>query len=126
MLPNDPQVTLRSAVVIVPRVEGTTVPAAAVRSAADGRTYVVTESGEVDVTVLGSGQGVAVVEGQGITPGTRVQVTGEGAGMQQPLSPQPAPAPAPGGQDGDSGEGDPGGEGVDDGSDDGSGSTQDG
>ena len=92
VLPNDAQVTLRSAVVIVPKVEGVTVPAAAVRAAPDGRTYVVTEAGEVDVTVRGSGQGVAVVEGAGVSSGTRVQVIGEGAGSQAPSSPQqPAP-----------------------------------
>lgn len=112
VLPNDAQVTLRSAVVIVPKVEGTTVPAAAVRTAPDGRTFVVTDAGEVDVTVRGSGQGVTVVEG--IEPGARVQVTGQGAGMGQPGGGAP-PAPAPGG-----------GSGEESGPGDGSGSTQDG
>lgn len=96
VLPNDPQVTLRSQVVIVPRVEGTTVPAAAVHTRADGSAYVITDAGEVDVVVRGSGQGVAVVEGDGVEPGTRVQVTG-GQGGGAPAPPQPAPEePAPG------------------------------
>lgn len=85
VLPNDAQVTLRSDVVIVPKVEGTTVPAAAVRTRPDGTAYVVTQEGEAEVTVRGSGQGVAVVEGVG--PGTRVQVLGGDPGVQ--LAPQP-------------------------------------
>jgi peptidoglycan hydrolase-like protein with peptidoglycan-binding domain len=96
VLPNDPQVTLRSQVVIVPRVEGTTVPAAAVHTRADGSAYVVTDSGEMDVTVAGSGQGIVVVEG--VQPGTRVQVTGDqgsGTAPQQP-APQQEQQPAPG------------------------------
>ena len=100
-LPNDPQVTLRSQVVIVPRVEGTTVPAAAVHTRADGSAYVITEAGEVGVVVRGSGQGVAVIEGDGVDPGARVQVTG-GQGGGAPAPQQPAPQqPAP-----DDGEGD--------------------
>lgn len=91
VLPNDAQVTLRSQVVIVPRVEGTTVPAAALHTRPDGSAYVVTEGGEVDVTVLGSGQGVAVVEGAGVEPGTQVQVVG---GQGAPAPQQPAPQPA--------------------------------
>lgn len=70
-LPSDEQVTLRSQVVVVPHVSGTTVPAAAVQSRADGATFVTTETGEVEVSVQGSGQGVVVVTG--IEPGTRVQ-----------------------------------------------------
>lgn len=88
VLPNDAQVTLRSEVVIVPQVEGTTVPAAAVATRADGTAYVVTDSGEVEVTVAGSGQGVAVLEG--IEPGTRVQV------LDGTPGPQPAQAPGDG------------------------------
>lgn len=87
-LPSDPQVTLRSQVVVIPRVSGTTVPAAAVQTRPDGTAFVVTDSGEVDVTVKGSGQGVAVVTG--IEPGTRVQALA-GAGAAQA-----APAQAPG------------------------------
>lgn len=74
VLPADAQVTLRSEVVIVPRVEGTTVPASAIRTNADGGAYVTTDAGQVAVTVVGSGQGVAVVESDGITPGVRVQL----------------------------------------------------
>ncbi|GGK66128.1 peptidoglycan-binding domain-containing protein [Ornithinimicrobium pekingense] len=87
-LPKDAQVTLRSEVVIVPRVEGTTVPAAAVRTRADGTAYVITPSGEVDVTMAGSGQGLVVV--RGIDPGTRVQV------LDGTPSTQPVPLPGDG------------------------------
>lgn len=88
-LPGDEQVTLRSEVVIVPRVEGATVPAAAVRSHSDGSAYVVTREGEVQVSVVGSGQGVAVVEGAGIEPGVEVQLTGDAAGALQAPEPEP-------------------------------------
>ena len=74
-LPGDAQVTLRSEVVVVPRVEGVTVPAAAVRTRADGTAYVTTDDGEIDVQVRASGGGVAVVDG--VEAGTRVQVLGE-------------------------------------------------
>lgn len=84
-LPGDAVVTLRSEVVVVPRVEGPAVPAAAVRSRADGTAYVVTESDEVAVEVLGSGGGVAIVEG--VEVGTQVQVLGGDPGS--------VPAPAP-------------------------------
>ena len=70
-MPSDEQFTLRSQVMVIPRVSGTTVPAAAVTSRADGSTFVTTDSGEVEVSVQGSGQGVVVVTG--IEPGTRVQ-----------------------------------------------------
>ena len=91
VLPNDSQVTLRSQVVIVPRVEGTTVPAAAVHTRADGTAYVITDGGQVDVIVQGSGQGVVVVEGDGVEPGTRVQAAGDQGGAV-PTPRQPAPA----------------------------------
>lgn len=101
VLPNDAQVTLRSQVVIVPRVEGTTVPAAAVHTRADRSAYVVTDGGEVEVTVAGSGQGVVVVEGAGLGPGTRVQLVG-GQGAPAPQQPAPqAPAPEPVDEQGD-------------------------
>lgn len=74
-LPGDAQVTLRSEVVVVPRVEGTAVPAAAVRTRADGTSYVITQDGEVEVQVRASGGGVAIVDG--IEVGTSVQVLGE-------------------------------------------------
>lgn len=88
ILPDDAQVTLRSEVVIVPRTEGVGVPAAAVRTRADGTAYVTTETGKQDVTVTGSGQGIAIVDG--IQEGTQVQVLGGAA----PAAPAPAPAPA--------------------------------
>lgn len=86
-LPLDAQITLRSQVVVVPRVSGVAVPGAAVRSNPDGSTTVITESGPVPVTVKGSGQGLAVVEG--IELGTRVQLTG-----QAPAPATQAPSPA--------------------------------
>ncbi|WP_454296148.1 peptidoglycan-binding domain-containing protein [Salana multivorans] len=61
VLPRDPQLTLRGEVVITPAVTGLAVPAAAVLTRADGTTLVRTEMGEVDVDVLGSGQGLAIV-----------------------------------------------------------------
>ncbi len=88
-LPGDAQVTLRSEIVIVPEISGTAVPAAAVHTRADGSAYVITEAGETEVTVRGSGGGVAIVDG--IEVGTRVQALAGAAG-----SPAPAPAPAPG------------------------------
>ncbi len=77
VLPGDEQVTVRSEVVVVPRVEGLSVPAAAVRTRADGSAYVVTEDGQVEVVVAGSGQGVAIVEGEGLVEGLRVLVAGD-------------------------------------------------
>ena len=91
-LPNDAQVTLRSEVVIVPEISGTAVPAAAVHTRADGSAYVITESGETEVTVAGSGGGIAVVEG--IEVGTAVQAL---AGS--------APAPGTGDEPGEGGTG---------------------
>lgn len=87
-LPGDAQVTLRSEIVIVPRIEGTAVPAAAVHTRADGSAYVITESGESEVTVRGSGGGVAIVDG--IEVGTRVQAL-----SGTPGAPAPAPQPTP-------------------------------
>lgn len=87
MLPGDANVTLRSAVIVVPQVEGTGVPASAVHTRADGTAYVISDDGEIEVTVAGSGQGIAIVEG--VEVGTRVQVldgdpgappAGDGAG----------------------------------------------
>lgn len=91
VLPNDAQVTLRSDVVIVPKVQGTTVPAAAVRTRADGTAYLITPAGQVEVSVAASGQGLAVVEGEGIKPGTRVEVMDGG----MPSAP-PQRTPVPG------------------------------
>lgn len=85
-LPGDAQVTLRSEVVIVPAIEGTAVPAAAVHSRADGTTYVITAGGQSPVTVRGSGGGIAIVDG--IAVGTQVQVIADAG---NPGSPAPAP-----------------------------------
>lgn len=71
-LPGDAEVSLRSEVTIVPTVEGVAVPAAAVRTRADGGAYVTTEQGETEVTIRGSGQGLVIVEG--VEAGSRVQV----------------------------------------------------
>ncbi|MDO5676326.1 MAG: peptidoglycan-binding domain-containing protein [Propionibacteriaceae bacterium] len=72
-LPVDPQVTLRSQVVVVPRIMGVAVPAAAILTDSAGATEVVTEAGPLPVTVLGSGQGLVIVEG--LEAGTRVQIS---------------------------------------------------
>ncbi|MCM3661888.1 peptidoglycan-binding protein [Georgenia satyanarayanai] len=72
LLPGEESVSLRSEVVVVPPVQGIGVPAAAVRTTADGAGYVLTEQGEQEVQVVGSGQGIAIVEG--LSEGTRVKV----------------------------------------------------
>ncbi|WP_120005229.1 peptidoglycan-binding domain-containing protein [Nesterenkonia muleiensis] len=120
-LPADAQLSLRSSVVVSPPVEGPAIPAAAVRTAGDGDTYVETRDGEVQVEVLGSGQGVAIIEG--VDEGTEVRVfsdsgTGTGQLEQGPESDPAAPDSAehgePGEDSGDSSEpseddeGDPG------------------
>lgn len=87
-LPLDPQVTLRSQVVVVPRVSGVGVPAAAVRSTPDGATFVITESGQSPVTVLGSGQGMVIVEG--IEVGTKIQISD---GSAAPAAGEPSAEP---------------------------------
>lgn len=63
-LPGDEIVNLRGEAVIVPEVTGPAVPVSAVRTGSDGSSYVVRGDGvEREVTVLGSGQGLAVVGG---------------------------------------------------------------
>lgn len=63
-LPPDPELTLPSRVVVEPPVTGVGVPAAAVRTSADGGAYVVLEAGgSRDVSVRGSSRGVVVVDG---------------------------------------------------------------
>lgn len=63
-LPPDPQLTLPSRVVIEPPVSGPGVPAAAIRTTAEGHSYVVLDDGtEHDVQVLGSSRGVVVIDG---------------------------------------------------------------
>lgn len=85
-LPADPQLSLRSSVVVTPPVEGVAVPAAAVRVAGGGQTYVQTREREVDVELLGSGQGVAIVEG--VDEGTEVRIFSDSAPGGQPQAPQ--------------------------------------
>ncbi len=60
--------------------------AAAVRTRADGTAYLITRDGEQQVTVAGSGAGIAIVEG--IDAGVEVQVLGGDTGGAPP---QPAP-----------------------------------
>lgn len=80
-LPLDEQVTLRAEVIVSPEVSGVTVPVAAVRTSPSGEAFVVAQSGQVPVRVLGSGRGVAVVEG--LEAGTQVQL-GTGTGNNSP------------------------------------------
>lgn len=84
-LPADPSTILRSQVIVVPRVTGVAVPIAAVRTAPDGSTSVVAEAGEKPVAVLGSGQGLAIVEG--VQVGTKVRLS-----PAAPADPKPAPS----------------------------------
>ncbi len=123
-LPGDAQVTLRSEVVIVPEISGTAVPAAAVHTRADGSAYVVTESGEAEVSVAGSGGGIAIIEG--IDVGTAVQALAGTAPAQAPepapdappgSTPEPAPEAPPGEEDTGDGPSDHGGAGEDGGAD---------
>lgn len=91
VLPLDPRLTLRSKVIVVPQTSGMAVPTAAVRTAGDGKSYVETAAGNVPVTVRGSGQGLAIVEG--VKLGDRVKVggtitkQGEASGANQPTGP---------------------------------------
>ena len=72
-LPSDEHVSLRALVHIVPATTGPAVPAAAVRTTASGGTYVLTEGGESrPVTVVASGDGMAIVDG--VTAGARIVV----------------------------------------------------
>ncbi|GFZ99269.1 peptidoglycan-binding domain-containing protein [Nesterenkonia alkaliphila] len=92
-LPADPQLSLRSSVIVTPPVEGVAVPAAAVRTAADGSTYVQTRQGETTLEVLGSGQGLAIVEG--LEEGTEVRVFSDSPATGQQPAPEPEPQEAP-------------------------------
>lgn len=77
-LPGDEQLTLPSEVIVVPEVTGASVPAASVRTGTDGATYVRLADGtQIAVTVVASGQGVAIVDG--IDLGDVVLVSGEPA-----------------------------------------------
>ncbi len=63
-LPAAETTSILSEVESAPPVEGAGVPTAAIRTRADGTTYVVLQDGsERDITVVGSGQGVSVVDG---------------------------------------------------------------
>lgn len=74
LLPADETFSILSTVIAVPPVEGPGVPAAAVHSRVDASTYVVLADGtERDVTVLGTGQGLAIVEG--VSEGQHVQLS---------------------------------------------------
>jgi hypothetical protein len=78
-LPADEQMSLRGEAIVVPAVSGPSLPVAAVRTDAQGATYVVLAGGaHRDITVLGSGQGIAVVEG--VEEGDEVVVFGDGDG----------------------------------------------
>lgn len=80
-LPGDEKVTLSSKIIVVAPVEGVGVPAAAVHTRADGTAYVVLPSGEKDVQVRGSGQGIVIIEG--VDEGTKVRVLGAGPPIPQ-------------------------------------------
>ena len=74
-LPADEQLSLRGQAIVVPEVSGPVVPVTAVRTAVDGRVYVVMADGtERTITVRGSAQGLAVVDGLAL--GDRVVVSG--------------------------------------------------
>lgn len=76
LIPYGETMLLPSVIHVVPEIEGVTVPAAAVVTAADGRAGVVLESGEFHpVTVVAGASGMVVVEG--IDDGTRVRIPGE-------------------------------------------------
>ncbi|NYJ18169.1 peptidoglycan-binding protein [Nesterenkonia sandarakina] len=71
-LPAGEEITLRSSVIVSPPVEGVSVPAAAVRTDTDGATYVSSPDGDILVEVIGSGQGLVILEG--LEEGTPVKV----------------------------------------------------
>ena len=74
-LPPDPTVSLLSTVDVTPSVVGPSVPAAAIRTDISGASYVTGADGRrVPVTVLGSGNGIAVVDG--LDEGDQVVVLG--------------------------------------------------
>ncbi|WP_162245535.1 peptidoglycan-binding protein [Modestobacter sp. Leaf380] len=78
-LPAGGTVSLRGAAQIVPEVAGPAVPVSAVRTAVDGSAYVVIKETmeERAVSVLGTGQGLAVV--RGVSTGEVVVVTNQAA-----------------------------------------------
>ena len=89
-LPADEQVTLLASVHLVPATSGPAVPVAAVRTAADGSTYVLLADGtRRPVTVEASGDGVAIVEGVAVGAQVVVLDTADGRTAQEG-----APGPA--------------------------------
>ena len=72
VLPASPEITIPSSVQVETPVEGPAVPAVAVLTRTDGTAFVVINGEERDVTILGSGSGMAVLEGVQI--GEKVQL----------------------------------------------------
>ncbi len=102
LLPNRPKTTVLAQVQPEAPVTGVTVPVAAVRTTPDGQAFVtLADATTQEVTVRGSGQGLAVVDG--IDVGTIVQISQAGtstpaAGAPEPspdTGSEPAPEPAP-------------------------------
>lgn len=88
-LPGDEIVNLRGEAIVVPEVTGPAVPVSAVRTSTDGWSYVMlADESQREVTVLGSGQGIAVVDGLDV--GEQVLVSGP-----EPAAPEPSPSPGP-------------------------------
>lgn len=78
-LPGDDALSLMGTVEVVKPASGPAVPAAAVRTRADGSAYVLMNDGEQrDVTVKGTGQGLAVLGGVDSGEKVRLSVGGEG------------------------------------------------
>ena len=72
VLPANPEVTIPAVVEVEKPVEGPAVPVAAVLTRDDGGTFVIVDGEERDVTVLGSGSGMAVLDG--VQTGDKVQL----------------------------------------------------
>lgn len=94
-LPADEQLSLRAEAIVTPEVTGPVVPVTAVRTGIDAQAYVVLAEGtRREVRVLGSGQGVAAVEGLEI--GEQVVISGAepvDAGSSEPRQQDPIPEP---------------------------------
>lgn len=93
-LPADATVNLAGKVFVIPQAKGPTVPAAAVRSKADGTTFVVGEAGQqLPVIVKAASGGLVVVSG--VDVGQRVRVGRSMAGPDSaPLDPAATSSPA--------------------------------
>lgn len=88
VLPQGEKVSILAQVVVVPKVSGVGIPTAAVVSDAQGQAWVRTREGQVQVKVLGAGQGVTIVEG--LESGVEVEI-GEISPFpdeQEPASPE--------------------------------------